>query len=66
MISIDCVVYVCKYIKSIAFGTPLTVDVVTAADVQRLRSELAYMLLTDKEKSWDEEKEFIRRMVFED
>ena len=56
----------CKYIESITFGTPSAVDTVTAADVQRLRSELACMLLTDKEKSWDEETEKIRRMVFED
>ena len=55
-----------QYIESITFGTPSTVDTVTAVTVRRLRSELAYMLLTDKEKSWDEETEFIRRMVFED
>ena len=52
--------------KSITFGSPSTIDTVTASDVQRLRSELAYMLLVDREKSWDEETEFIRRMVFED
>ena len=64
--SVDCAVYVCKYIEKIAFGSPPAVDTVTAADVQRLRSELAYMILTDKEKSWDEETEMIRRTVFED
>ena len=52
--------------KSIAFGSPSAIDTVTAADVQRLRSELAYMILADKEKSWDEETEMIRRTVFED
>ena len=52
--------------KSIAFGSPSAIDTVTATDVQRLRSELAYMILADREKSWDEETEFIRRMVFED
>ena len=52
--------------ESIAFGSPSAIDTVTAADVQRLRSELAYMILADREKSWDEETEIIRRMVFED
>ena len=52
--------------ESIAFGNPSAIDTVTAADVQRLRSELAYMILADREKSWDEETEIIRRMVFED
>jgi len=47
-------------------GSPAAVDTVTDADVQRLRSELAYMILADKEKSWDEETEMIRRTVFED
>ena len=56
----------CKYMKNIALGSPSAVDTVTAADVQRLRSELAYMILADREKSWDEQTEMIRRMVFED
>ena len=52
--------------EKIAFGSPPAVDTVTAADVQRLRSQLAYMILADKEKSWDEETEIIRRTVFND
>jgi len=52
--------------ESVAFGSPAAVDTVTDADVQRLRSELAYMILADREKSWDEETEMIRRTVFED
>ena len=52
--------------ESIAFGSPPAVDTVTAADVQRLRSDLAYIILADKEKSWDEETEMIRRMEFDD
>jgi len=52
--------------ESIASGSPSTVDTVTDAHVQRLRSELAYMILADREKSWDEETEIIRRMRFED
>jgi len=52
--------------ESIASGSPSAVDEVTDADVQRLRSELAYMILADREKSWDEETEMIRRMRFED
>ena len=60
--SVDWAVYVCRYIESIAFGTPSTVDAVTAADVQRLRNEFTYMLLTDKDKSWDEETEIIQRI----
>ena len=46
--------YVCKYIENIAFDSPSAIDTVTAANVQRLRSELAYMILADREKSWDE------------
>jgi len=52
--------------ENIALGSPSAVDTVTAADVQRLRSELAYMILADREKSWDEETEMIRRMEFDD
>ena len=52
--------------ENIALGSPSAVDTVTAADVQRLRSELAYMILADREKSWDEETEMIRRMKFDD
>ena len=40
--------------ENIALGSPSAVDTVTTVDVQRLRSELAYMILVDKEKSWDE------------
>ena len=53
--------------ESIASGYHLSaVDAVTVAGVQKLRSELAYMILADREKSWDEETEMIRRMTFED
>ena len=52
--------------ESIASGSPAVVDTVTDANVQRLRSELAYMILADREKSWDEETEIIRRTVFND
>ena len=48
--SVDCAVDVCKYMESIAFGSPPAVDTVTAADVQRLRSELAYMILADERR----------------
>ena len=39
--------------ESIASGRQSAVDEVTDANVQRLRSELAYMILADKEKSCD-------------
>ena len=36
--------------ESIASGSLSIVDEVTDADVQRLRSELAYMILADREE----------------
>jgi len=64
--SVDCAVYVYKYIESIAFGNLSAVDVVTDTVIQKLRGKHAYMLLADKAKSWNEITEKIRRMIFED
>jgi len=53
--------------ESIASGYHLSaVDAVTVAGVQKLRSELAYMMLADVEKSWDEQTDIVRHMTFED
>ena len=53
--------------ESIASGYHLSaVDAVTVAAVQKLRSELAYMILADVEKSWDEETDIIRHTTYED
>ena len=51
--------------ESIASGYT-SVDAVTVAGVQKLRSELAYMILADVEKSWDEETDIIRHTTYED
>jgi len=65
--SVDCAIYVCKYMESIASGYHLSAaDAVTVAGVQKLRSELAYMILADVEKSWDEETDIIRHTTYED
>jgi len=53
--------------ESIASGYHLSAaDAVTVAGVQKLRSELAYMILADVEKSWDEETDIIRHTTYED
>ena len=64
--SVDCTIYVCKYIECIASDILSIVDAVTESSVRKLRGEISYMLLAGKYHSWDEETERVRKMMFDD
>ena len=52
--SVDCAVYVCKFMECYALRSPIDIDGITDNSIKKFRADLAYEIVSDKNFGWVE------------
>ena len=58
--------YVCKFMECIPLRSLIAIDGITEMCIRKLRADIAYQIISDKDFEWDESVNNLRNKIIED